>query len=97
RLRMRLPWRLRSVLPALPILSPLCVCGVLPAVLSPLCIRWVLPAVSILSAVLRLRRIPADVSVLSTGLRLWSVLSEAPILSGGALLVVGLRHSETAD
>ncbi len=99
RLRMRLPSRLRSVLPALPILSTLRVCGVLPAppILSTLRVRRLHPAISILSAVLRLRRIQADVSVLSTGLRLWGVLSEVPILSGCALLVVGRPHSKTAD
>src|SRR5258708_16519598 len=94
-LRMRLPSRLRSILPAVPVLSTLCVCGVLPAapILSTLRVRWLLPTVSILSAVLCLRGIEADVSVLSTDLRLWGVLSDAPLLSGCTLLVVGPAHA----
>src|SRR5712691_4021717 len=85
RLRMRLPSRLRGVLPAVSILSTLFLCGIL-------------PAVSTLSAVLQLCRVHAEVSVLSTGLRLCGVLPEIPILSARALLlVVGLPHTKTAD
>src|SRR6266436_4230052 len=84
---MRLPSRLRSVLPALPILSALCVRRLLPAlpILSALCVCRLLPALPILSALCVCRLLPA-LPILSAVLRLRRIQADVSVLSTGLRL-----------